>query len=524
MAVIKRNIVAGDIEKRIITGAIVNDRFCSQLCRMAQKQYFQIDYAKIVYLWIQAYHRKFKKSPGKEIQNIFSVEQEKMKEVDAELVKIFLSNLSNEYSLEGIKRINYEYLVDQTRDYFRERSLVLLSEKIQGNVSLGRVNDAENEVRKFNRIVKSISAWSNPLDQAVISSVFDEGDENQLFAMSGALGDMGGKFERDWLVAFMGPMKRGKSWWLQELAISALTAGLRVAIFSFEMNRVTMLKRIYKRMVALANKPDNYRYSVMDCEKNQDNTCKEEKRVCSIGVKLPDRGTDVKLPEFRIVKGYIPCTVCRGEEGSKYEPAAWFDVVKQTKNFDAKAVVKKAKDIKLLYGNNLRVMAYPAFSASFDDVENDLEDLEAQEGFVPDVICFDYFDISNPGQGIGNYSGREKADYVWMRGKGLASKRHCLVATVLQSNRKSISKKSLEQEDTAEDIRKLAHVDMLFGLNQTPADKENGIMRISIIVHRHEEFGFRGEVMVLQSLALGQPYLDAEWMKKEDQKKSNHFL
>ena len=28
--------------------------------------------------------------------------------------------------------------------------------------------------------------------------------------------------------------------------------------------------------------------------------------------------------------------------------------------------------------------------------------------------------------------------------------------------------------------------------------------------------------MVLQSLALGQPYLDAEWMKKENQK-SNHF-
>ena len=86
--------------------------------------------------------------------------------------------------------------------------------------------------------------------------------------------------------------------------------------------------------------------------------------------------------------------------------------------------------------------------------------------------------------------------------------KHSLMVTVLQSNRDSISKKSIEQENTGEDIRKLAHPDIVLGLNQTPAEKEEGKMRISTVVSRHSEFSFFKEVLVLQSLSTGQPLLD----------------
>ena len=54
------------------------------------------------------------------------------------------------------------------------------------------------------------------------------------------------------------------------------------------------------------------------------------------------------------------------------------------------------KNFAFQYSNNLRIMAYPAYSADFDDMEADLDELEFQEDFVPDVICVDYFDILNP--------------------------------------------------------------------------------------------------------------------------------
>ncbi len=511
---IRRVSFGDDIEKRIITGIITDDNLCGHIVRMAKKQYFKIDFARQVFLWCVDYFKLYKKAPGAEIKNIFAAEQEKMREADAELVKVFLSNLSDSYEEQ---KINYDHLVDQATEYFRQRALTILKEKIEGELSRGRIDQAEMEVRNFSKLTKEISKWFNPFDIASINQVFLDDESNRLFKLPGNLGEMSGHFERDWLVAFMSPMKRGKSWWLQEISIHALHEGLKVVFFSFEMNKNAVSKRIYKRISALASKSGDHKYPVFDCERNQDGSCKKEERSCMVAIKSPG----AKTPEFNHVRAYKPCTACKRLDGksSDYIPAVWFAVQKQSKEFDSKSVSKKVKDFKILKGDNLRVMAYPAFSASFDDVEVALDELEDQEGFVPDLIAVDYFDIANPGSGVSGFSERAVADYVWKRGKGMAARRHCLVATVLQSNRKSISKKSLEQEDTAEDIRKLAHVDMIFALNQTPDEKEFGVSRISVIAHRHEEFSFTGEVMVLQSFALGQPWLDDEWIKVEKKKR-----
>jgi hypothetical protein len=474
---------------------------------MAKKQYFKGDFSRQVFLWCADYFKLYKKAPGKEIQNIFAVEKDGLNSADAELIKVFLSNLSDQYEAE--KKANYALLVDQSRDYFRQRALVLLAEKISGEVAKGRVDQAEAEIRNFNRISKDISNWFNPLEVSAVDTVFQDDESNKLFRFSGALGEMVGDLERDWLVAFMAPLKRGKSWWLQELAIHALMNGLKVAYFSFEMNRNAVSKRLYKRLSALASKTGDHKFPIFDCQRNQDGTCKRQGRVCDVAIKAPAAPT----PEFKKFDGYKPCTACRGTKNGQYEVATWWSVQRQVKEFDSRTVARKVKDFRMLYGNNLRVMAYPAFSASFDDAERDLDELESQGGFIPDVIAYDYFDISNPGGGVGGLSERGVSDYVWKRGKGQASKRHCLVATVLQSNRKSISKKNLEQEDTAEDIRKGAHVDLLLAINQKPEEKEQGVSRISVIAHRHEEFSFSGEAMVLQSFALGQPFLDDEYVK-----------
>jgi len=50
-------------------------------------------------------------------------------------------------------------------------------------------------------------------------------------------------------------------------------------------------------------------------------------------------------------------------------------------------------------------------------------------------------------------------------------------------------------------------------LNQTPVEKREGIMRLGIIAHRHEEFDEFTQVQVLQQLKIGQPYLDSEVLR-----------
>jgi replicative DNA helicase len=513
MAVIRRQTVASaDVEKKIITGMIVNDQFLTDMQRMAKKHYFTIPYAQTVFSWIQDYYKKYKKSPGAIIQDIYKSEREKLRESEADLMAQFIDGLSA-YSNDA----NYDYLADQARDYFRERAIDLLVDSVRGNTLRGKIDQAENDIKNFSKVVKDLGTWFNPTSTQNIQNTVCERDSDVLLTLPGALGKMCGPIEREWLVALMGPMKRGKSWYLQEIAIEAVTQRLKTVIFSLEMNQRAMSKRLYKRMSGMTEGPTTtVLYPVFDCEWNQDNSCKKQQRVCSIGIKNPGDPT----PTFGVHKGYKVCTSCKDPNHPThhaYSRAIWKEVHDQVDEFDAKNVALKVKKFTRIYGDNLRIKAYPAFTATFDDIISDLDDLEYTEGFVPDVICIDYLDIMAPESG--NLSERGAIDRAWKRAKGLAAQRHCLVATVLQSNRDSISKDSIQQESTSEDIRKLAHVDIMFGLNQTPSEKDDGVMRISIIAHRHSEFNTLYEAMVLQSLSIGQPMLDDMKIPKPKKKK-----
>lgn len=501
MATVRRSIVNTDIERKILIGLIVDTAFCSEAQKMIRPEYFRIEYAKTILEWVGDYFLRYKKAPGKDIQEIYKSAAGDLKEAEAEILGEFLNNLSGQYETE---QFNTQYLMDQTRLYFRERAVTILKEKIDGLILRGKIEEAERFIQAFNKIAAETSCWFNPLAPENVSMVFDNAPEAELFSLPDRLGDLTGILEREWLVAFMGPMKRGKSWYLQELAITALAKGFKVAFFSFEMNKYAVSKRVYKRISMLASRPGSYLYPVFDCERNQDGTCKKDCRVCEVAIKETGQST----PDFSVVPGYIPCQKCKGTED--FIPAIWAEVQVQKDAPTVKQIQKKVKDWKKLYGDNLRIIAHPAYTAGWEDVYADLEDLEYQDGFIPDVICFDYFDIMDVKE-KGVTDPRTVADRIWKRGKGFAGERHCLVATVLQSNRPSIKKKSLEQEDTGEDIRKLAHVDLMCGLNQTPEEKKKGIMRVSVVAHRHEDFAFDKEVIVLQSYVLGQPLIDSEW-------------
>jgi hypothetical protein len=92
----------------------------------------------------------------------------------------------------------------------------------------------------------------------------------------------------------------------------------------------------------------------------------------------------------------------------------------------------------------------------------------------------------------------------------LADTRKALVITASQTNRQSFDKKNVTATDASEDIRKIANVDMMIGLNQTPDEKKDGVMRVSVAAGRDDDFNQLKTCIVLQNLALGQVCLDSE--------------
>jgi len=161
--------------------------------------------------------------------------------------------------------------------------------------------------------------------------------------------------------------------------------------------------------------------------------------------------------------------------------------------------------------NRLRLISYPAYSASITNIMTDIELLEIREGFIPDVIVIDYADILAPENT--RDSGREKIDATWKALKRMGAERKALVITGSQTNRDSIEKAIIDEHHTAEDIRKLAHVDVMLTLNQIPDEKIIGAMRISVLEHRWKQFDKFKQALVLQNYHTGQAAIESETLQ-----------
>jgi len=368
---------------------------------------------------------------------------------------------------------------------------------------------AEEAVREYRKVAKETSKWVNPLDNGYAEKVLHD-REKEFFVLPGRLGQMVGNLERGFLVMVCGPEKRGKSFYLGEMAVLGLFKNLKVVFISAEMSDKKMSERIYRRLTSCGDEEGYYTYPVFDCLLNQKGTCTRKERENT--VTLIENGEE--LPDFNAKMKYQICTYCRKRGLSDYIPAVWFMQDRRSR-MDLPKVRGKIKGIKRMYGDHLRMIAYPRFEASVLDVMRDLDNLEYTEGFVPDVIITDYADIFKPENKW--LTGLEATDNIWKLHANMASKRHALVFTGSQAQRGALEQKNVRMIHTAGDIRKTAHCDAGLFLSQTDKEKGIGVMRVSMF-NRHRAFSESNQVRVLHQLEVGQVIMDSEYVKrrKED--------
>jgi len=505
-----RRSVSSDIEKQLITGIIVSDRICGELYQILNLDYLQIDYVKIITKWVFDYYIKYKEAPYTNIQSIYNVEKANLKEAEMELISSFLFKLSERLKQE--EEFNIDYLLDKILQYVKERSLIVTSQRVIDYVNAGKPNEAEKELQEYKKVARAVGGFINPFEKKYIATVIEnytkpeEERAEYLYRLPGQLGEFIGHFETGWLIAFEGPMKRGKTWWLQELTLQAIFEHLKVVFISLEMNSYGITKRFYQIISNSGDKPE-YLYPIFDCYRNQTGTCKDSKRK-GVGAIREVKG---EKPPFNDFPNHIVCTECRGT--SKFNPDNWYTKVNKSGTFSS-ASIRNVEGFAEMYQNRLRIKAYPAYSASIGNIKNDLANLETIDDFIPNIIVVDYADILAPENS--RLEGREKHDEVWKMLKNLASSRNCLVITATQSNRATLEKKNVKASDVSEDIRKVAHVDAMFSLNQTPVEKKAGVMRIGVVAHRWKDFHELDHVMVLQQMGTGQVMLDSEVRRVND--------
>jgi hypothetical protein len=506
---LKRVKIKGGPEKMVLTGLIVSSDFIQKIEPIYNRRSMSSRWARIIADWCFDYYKEFNKAPQKAIRDIYDCEQAKLTPEDAELVKTHLRSLNDEY--ERADLFNLGYSLKQANFFFKQRSLSKLSEEIESLIDQGKVEEAEALQRDFDCPTVEREQINNNIltDPQTLKAAF-QAVETPLIQFTGALGQhINEFFVRKGFVALMGPEKRGKTWWLNEICLQALKCRCKVLYINCgDMDNLEQSVRFSIRISGRNAKEEycgKFTIPVLDCIENQDDSCVLAKRrsLCGVMVETPEGY--MKVPFSEAPKNYIPCSECKHRKG--FKGASWFKQVTVDKPLTWKEAFKINKKFEKHTGTDKRFKMESFSNGTFSpaDLKARIERFIREEGWLPDIIIADYADIMDPGT-QGDF--RQSENYKWKSLRALCQDYNILLVTATQTDAASYSVEVIKEQNFSEDKRKFSHVTGIITLNQNEVEGEIGIMRLGKLMNR---FGAKTNrlVTVLQSLRQGRPNIGA---------------
>ena len=502
--------VDAKIERMICIGLVTSDRFAKGVKPLCKLEYFQSNYARKIAQWCLEYFEKFNKAPVRHIEDIYLTHKASVPEEDAELLEDFLASISDEYELS--ETFNVDYIISEAEKHFRAAGLKNLRDKLTAAIIAGKLDEGENCVKEYEKPAKPLILSVDPLRDidCIVESLTPE-DENPdiIMRLPGALGNALGPLERGFLFAVQAESGVGKTWWLTYMAQLAVFSGHNVVFFSMEMSTKKMVKRIWQSLTsAPIERHGKLLIPIWDCKKNQLGTCANGCGVALLKDKL--------RPSFKdMPRGYKVCTACKGR--NEFEPTAWWTETEDPGLLDPNVALRKQAVLDrsgmLRKAGKFCLIEFPNGKYTTEDMVAAVKNLVYYEGIVPGLIVTDYADKfkwaipKDPRVSIGK---------IWREHKAVAQELNCLVASASQSNTMR-SGKQVGRGTWGEAIDKIHELDDGASFNQSSWEKDAGIIRASISKRRHGETVSSSEIMILQSLRTGRPYLDSYLMtaKKE---------
>ena len=497
------------VARRLMSATITDTQFLKGL-----KHIFRADLAGTAWSWIAEqcfdYLDKYGAAPGRDIETIWA--SKPMGSEVRELLESVLSGLSDDYQNDPeAASASTDYLLQEAADYFTRELVLTEVLRAEEAAREGNVSEATDILANFSppKILSAemIDPAENP---ELIRKAFQEQPES-LVSLGGALQEMvGSQITKDSFVAFLGKEKVGKTWMLQAIAFAAVRAGNKVAFFQAgDLSEGQQLIRLGIQIAGRSNK-DQYCKSLLlpiyDCRKNQNGSCKRPERTNTISCVLDDEAKPYpELYSFKHddVADYSPCSCCPEvwpdswwKETGPCKPLAWIEACESWRIWRRAA------------GDKFRIGFWPTRTLTVAAIDRALQQLKDQQGWTPDVVIVDYFDIL-ASEFKGEFRHQENAR--WEAGRRLSQEWGCSLVTVTQATRESYDRRLLKLKFTSEDKRKHAHLTAYYGLNKDEHDKAKGWMRINSLLVREDDFSSSSQIVVLQLIQRGRPNAGSFW-------------
>ena len=483
-------------ERTIIIGLIMSDTFCTKVAGQLDDRMFKTTWIRALVKGCVFYFNQYGCAIKGNVHTLYATLQDEMSETEAELLGMCLELLSDEYdTIEA--SFNEAYHVDKAMEFVAKYAAEDLAARIQSYIVQGNVSEATNAILSYR--TSAVAVDSAPRDARDLDNYGyfknqdGEADARVVLEYPGAVGALIGPLRRSWLVAFLAPMKRGKSNFLMESAILGVKQGHNVFVALHEMQEDEWFDRLLANMAGTVIQKEGVSLTPMfDCIMNRDGTCTHPARR----IREPyQKGQNAK---------YTPCGICANTGNGTYKPCVVnvpVDMKKATRA-DAQKVLNSH-----LARHTIKVKKYPASTATSKMIYNDWRSL-AEDGTVCDIIASDYADI----QGLEDKNCHDKIQAIndtWLGLKWLGDATKALILTATQGKLKSLTSEDIEQDDVSGYIGKAAHVDAMIGLSQTKEEKALGIMRLSNLYHRFAPCNDGTTCTVLQRLVHGKYMLDS---------------
>lgn len=456
---------SGSDERTVVIGMIVDVTVLGHIAaKWTGDGLFASRWSNLIGGWCVDYYTTYNAAPGKTIQGLFQTWADDTKEDDTvRLVERFLESLSGQYNAQK-KQSNSEYVIDVAGRLFNRVAVDALATSLQADIAANKVTRALKRLEQFAHVDVGKSSGVNVLTDAEAIKRAFERKADPLVVYEGALGTFfRDALERDALIAFMGPEKRGKTFWLIDIAWRAMLQGRRVALIEVgDMSEGQIMLRLMTRAL----------------ERPLRRTAPDKPVLYPAFLDHP--------PESKT------CNV-EHDERTFADDVSW-----------ERAFKRCQKIIKAVgTGDNLRLACYPNSTLTAQGVDSLIQTWERQGWGPPDVVVIDYADVLAPPSGSADT--RDQINQTWKALRALSQRYHCLVVTATQSDADSYSTETMDMGNFSEDKRKNAHVTGMVGINQTVEEKKRGLQRLNWLVLRESEFTSTDVVHVAGCLAIANP-------------------
>lgn len=465
MEMLRTRKITLDHERKLLMNAITSTEFLQAISPILRPKLLKASYARLVSGWILEYWGKYERAPGPVIEDIYFDRKGMIPdEDDVGLIREFLSSLSEEYT--RTVRENPKYAIEQATEYLRTRNLELFREELSACVELGKLADAEAVIAGYSKIDQMGDKGISVLTAVDEAEAAFSGEGEVLFEFPGVFGETLGPFVRGDFYSFLAFAKRGKSYALSYTAETAALAGCRVLEINLE---ITLRQILRRKWMSFTGRPRTTRY--------------------------------VTIPYFEELPGE--------PEGKKWAVGSYSEE-REGLAGEREVFEQVGRRIECYSGGGeIRLLTPPAKSMTVSGLRTELKRLEFYENFVPDVVVIDYADLLESEKVAET---RHQLDDIWAGLRRLALERNICIFTASQGNRGSANN-DVSEESVAEDIRKIAHVSRMIGINQNRKNRADQVYRVRVIADR-EGLSRQDDLLVLSCLDIGRFILDARLLKE----------